>query len=354
VRRRADAYFLKSIEPRTEDPDFAPNFDALQYLIDRAHAGPQPLQVHAWLATLPIWHQRDAPPLTPNHPFNLRGLSALSTDTWLMYRDDGAAWAGIGTSGMYYLDPGNPEVQAYTTEIYLNVLRNYDVDGIHLDQVRYYEGDPLRWGYNPSSVSRFNQQLRREPASVPDPADPQWISWRRDQVTALVRRIYLAAKRYKPNVAVTAAVVTWGRGPQSSTDWERQPPYSAVLQDWRAWLQEGILDYALPMDYYRETGEQGGWFDTWTHWQVLNPGMRGVVFGLGSYLNSADGALAQMDRARELGGLGIALYSYAVPTRDLEYAGADEREAFAQQLRGVFTRPAPVPVLPPPLPAAGR
>src|SRR5260370_5059799 len=134
VRRRGDAYYLKSFEPRAEDPDLAPGFDALQYLIDRAHQGPQRLQVHAWLATLPIWWQRDTPPAAPNHTFNLRGLSAGPLDTWLMYRDDGAAWAGVGTSGIYYLDPGNPGVQAYTADVYVNLLRNYDVDGIHLDQ----------------------------------------------------------------------------------------------------------------------------------------------------------------------------------------------------------------------------
>src|SRR5712691_4262735 len=96
VRRRGDAYYLKSFEPRTEDPDLAPGFDALQYLIDRAHQGPQRLQVHAWLATLPIWWQRDTPPAATNHVFNLRGLSAGPLDTWLMYRDDGAAWTGVG------------------------------------------------------------------------------------------------------------------------------------------------------------------------------------------------------------------------------------------------------------------
>ena len=60
VRKRGDAYYLKSLEPRAED--VAPGFDALQYLIDRAHQGPQRLQVHAWLATLPIWHKRDTLP----------------------------------------------------------------------------------------------------------------------------------------------------------------------------------------------------------------------------------------------------------------------------------------------------
>lgn len=354
VRRRGDAYYLKSFEPRTEDPDLTPGFDALQYLIDRAHQGPQRLQVHAWLATLPVWWQRDIPPVAPNHVFNLRGPSASPADTWLMYRDDGAAWAGDGTSGIYYLDPGNPDVQAYTTEVYLNVLRNYDVDGIHLDQVRYYEGDALRWGYNPTSVARFNAQFGRDPSTQPAPTDPDWIAWRRDQVTQLVRRIYTEAKIIKPNVAVTAAVVAWGSGPQSADDWQSQAPYASVLQDWRGWLQQGIVDYVLPMDYYRDNGVQASWFDNWTQWQVANAGRHNVVLGLGSYLNTQDGVMAQLSRARSLGALGVALYSYAVPSADLENASMDDRLAFAAQLRTFFARPAPVPELPTSLTAASK
>jgi uncharacterized lipoprotein YddW (UPF0748 family) len=353
VRKRGDAYYLKSFEPRAEDPDLTPGFDALQYLIDRAHQGPQRLQVHAWLATLPIWYRRDTPPVSPDHVFNLHGLNADEADTWLMYRDDGTAWAGDGPSGIYYLDPGNPAVQTYTTDVYVNLLRNYDVDGIHLDQVRYYEGDALRWGYNPTSVARFDQQLGRDPADVPAPTDPDWVAWRRDQVTALVRRIYLEAKAIKPKVAVSAAVVAWGKGPQTDDDWDRQAPYAYVLQDWRAWLQEGIVDYVLPMDYYREAS-QAAWFDTWTQWQVGHTGTRGVVLGMGSYLNTADGALAQLGRARDLGALGVALYSYAVPTADLEGASYDDRLAFAAQLRSVFSRQAPVPDLPAPLTVAAN
>ena len=108
------------------------------------------------------------------------------------------------------------------------------------------------------------------------------------------------------------------------------------------------------MDYYRETAQQGAWFDRWTQWQVNNIGTRAVVLGLGSYLNSADGSLAQLDRARALGALGVALYSYAVPTRDLEGGSQEDRQAFAAQLRAVFVRAAPVPELPPPLAAVAR
>ncbi len=169
VRRRGDAYYLKSFEPRTQDADLQPGFDALQYLIERAHAGPQPLQVHAWLATLPIWDDCTAPPLAPSHAFNQHGPDDGTGSTWLMLRDDGQAWTGDNGQGIYYLDPGNPAAAQYTADVYTNVVRNYDVDGVHLDQVRYYEGDPTRWGYNPTSVARFNQAYGRDPASVARP-----------------------------------------------------------------------------------------------------------------------------------------------------------------------------------------
>jgi uncharacterized lipoprotein YddW (UPF0748 family) len=343
VRRRGDAYYLRSFEPQAEDLE--PGFDALAYLLERAHQGPQRLQVHAWLATLPIWHERDTPPISPAHVFNRFGPTAEPSASWLMARDDGETWAGVGQQGTYYLDPGNPDAARYTSAVYVNLARHYDIDGIHLDQVRYYEGQPLRWGYNPTSVARFNQQYGRDPETQPDPTDADWISWRRTQVTNLVRHIYLEVHAVRPRIAISAAVVTWGKGPQDTSDWERQAPYASVLQDWRAWLQEGIVDYLLPMNYYRETGEQADWFDTWTRWQTGNPGKRGVVLGLGSYLNTADGVLAQLGRARALRTLGVALYSYAVPTRDLEDASDDDRLTFAEQLRSVFARPAPVPEL---------
>ncbi|HEX8967913.1 MAG TPA: hypothetical protein VF937_08545, partial [Chloroflexota bacterium] len=118
-----------------------------------------------------------------------------------------------------------------------------------------------------------------------------------------------------------------------------------ALQDWRAWLRDNIVDYLLPMDYYRESDPQAGWFDTWTRWQVTYAGKHNVVLGLGAYLNSADGTLAQLGRARALGALGVALYSYAVPGVDLDNASSDQRLAFASQLRAVFARPAPAPGL---------
>ena len=71
-------------------------------------------------------------------------------------------------------------------------------------------------------------------------------------------------------------------------------------------VMRGIVDYLLPMNYFREAGQQAAWFDTWTQWQVTYAGRRTMVLGLGSYLNSADGGIAQLGRARALGALVVS------------------------------------------------
>ena len=94
----------------------------------------------------------------------------------------------------------------------LNLVREYDVDGLHLDYIRYPErADGQSWGYNETSIARFNARNGR--TGRPPSNDPLWNQWRRDQVTALVRGIYLGALAIKPEVKISAAVIPWGDGP---------------------------------------------------------------------------------------------------------------------------------------------
>ncbi|MGE5604321.1 MAG: family 10 glycosylhydrolase [Bacteroidota bacterium] len=110
VRRRGDAYYNSSIEPRTEDPELALGFDALQYLIEKAHANR--IEVHAWLNTLVAWNN-DLPPQDPNHVWNLHGPKVKAEETWVsyyrVYNDNAKKWSEKLHSS-FYLDPGNPEV----------------------------------------------------------------------------------------------------------------------------------------------------------------------------------------------------------------------------------------------------
>ncbi|MDN4593074.1 family 10 glycosylhydrolase [Polycladomyces subterraneus] len=312
VRRRGDAYFNKALEPRTEDPALQPGFDALAYLIEKAHQARPRIEVHAWLATLPIWNSA-TPPKSPQHVFNTHGPSAQGRDYWLMNRVDGVNRDGAN----YVLDPGHPDALDYTVEQYLNVVRQYDVDGIHLDLVRYMGPE---WGYNPVSVERFQQQTGT--SGLPDPQDERWKAWRREQVTFLMRKVYLKAIAIRPDIKVSAAVIAWGAGPSTPEAYRQSAPYTQVMQDWDGWLQKGFIDMAIPMNYDREhVDSQKLWYDQWIEWEKDHQYGRQIVIGPGVYLNAISGSLAQIKRAQMPSAngnraAGVSLYSYAETNKD--------------------------------------
>jgi uncharacterized lipoprotein YddW (UPF0748 family) len=311
VRRRGDAYYNKSIEPRTEDPVLPAKFDALQYLIERAHANH--LEVHAWLNTLVAWNS-SRPPQAASHVWNMHGPGAPGTDDWIAYyrkyHSFQQKWSDRLYSS-YFLDPGHPAVVDYTTEVYLNVVRNYDVDGIHLDYSRY---DGLGWGFNATSVARYN--VRYGTAGLPQPDDSHWMQWRREQTANLVRKIYLKAIAIKPTIKVSSAVVTWGDGPITDRDWEQSRAYTVAGQDWRSWLAEGILDLAIPMNYFAEWSKsRQAWYDRWIEWEKDHQYGRWIVIGPGLYLQYIENSLAQVRRARKPSAqgnypAGVALFAY--------------------------------------------
>jgi len=310
VRRRGDSFYVRSLEPRTEDADLAPGFDPLAYLIERAHTPESPVQVHAWIITNTIWGSQNRPPVAPNHVYNQHGPAATGREDWLTRREDGATW-----SRGYFIDPGHPDAARYTTDVALNIVREYDIDGLHLDYIRYPErADGLSWGYNDTSIARFNARNARD--GRPTGNDPLWSQWRRDQVTALVRGIYLGALAIKPQVSISTAVIPWGNGPLTDADWKAASAYASVYQDWRSWLEEGIVDQIMPMNYFRESAaSQGAWFDRWVSWQRDHAYGRHVIPGVALYLNDPAESVSQIRRALapDPAGArtaGVILYSY--------------------------------------------
>ncbi len=311
VRRRGDSYYNNTIEPRTEDPCLQPDFDALQYLIAKAHA--KQIEVHAWLNTLVAWNS-PAPPKDPRHVWNLHGPQAVGNANWVSYyrnyNTKQKRW-GDELLPSYYLDPGNPEALDYTVAVYLHVVNNYDVDGIHLDYSRYAG---LGWGYNPASVARFNAKYGT--TGLPAPDDPRWAEWRREQTAGLVRKIYLKAIAVKPQLKVSSAVITWGAGPISDGDWEKMRNYAELGQDWRSWLAEGIIDMVMPMNYYSEWKlDQQLHYNQWIEWQKDHQYQRQIVIGPGVFAQYFEQSLEQIRRAqipsaRGNYAAGVAIYSY--------------------------------------------
>lgn len=305
VRKRGDAYYRNGLEPVAAD--VAAGFDPLAELVKSAHDtsnGKPRIQVHAWVVAFNIWNRETTAPTQPDHPYRLH-------PDWLTRNRAGTTWDGSN----HAFDPGHPEVQEHTHRVAMDILSRYDVDGLHWDYIRYAGRE---WGYNPTSVARFNRLKGRTGSPLED--DAVWLQFRRDQVTGVVRRLYLDALRVKSNVTVSAATIAWAPGITTTGQFPSSAAYGTVLQDWRGWMEEGILDLNIPMAYFRHNERAADWA-AWSQFAKDHRYRRGVALGMGSYLNSMSNVLVQARstrRATTRSGPadGMVFYSRAVPATD--------------------------------------
>jgi len=145
-----------------------------------------------------------------------------------------------------WLCPVNPLNTKLAVDAATEAVRNYAVDGFHLDYVRYPDANAC---YCPTCAERFRSDTKRAaprwPADVlGGPGQAAFLAWRRDQITAVVRRISNAVKTVRPGIQVSAAV--WGNWPGVR---------DSIGQDWGRWGREGILDFVCPMNYVTSTAE---------------------------------------------------------------------------------------------------
>jgi uncharacterized lipoprotein YddW (UPF0748 family)/putative cell wall-binding protein len=325
VARRQDAYYDSSRLPRTVDPEMAPDLDLLAELVPAAHA--RGLAVHAWVSVMPAYHSEyDGLDLGEDHVWTRHGPA--SADHWVTQHFDGR-WGS-------YLDPGVAAVQNHVAAVLRELATGTGVDAVHVDYLRYESG---AWGYHPSSVARFRAQ--EGGSGRPAPGDPAWQAWRRRQTGDLARRIMLEVADADRGVAVTLAASTMGAGPASSGGFQGTRTYRDVFQDWPAWLADGRIDAAFPMNYFREAvPEHRAWYDDWVRFEGALPrGNRLVAVGGGSYLNRPEQSLAQITRARAATD-GYIVYSYQQNTSTADAHGLVNRLPST-----VNVDPAPAPAI---------
>ena len=143
-------------------------------------------------------------------------------------------------------------------------------------------------------MERFAQRQGLPPARVPAQNDPAWSQWRRDQVSNLVRRIYLESIAIKPRLKVRAL----SSSSAGSRPGRRPRRYWRVYQDWDAWTREGIVDIAMPMNYKREhVPAQVTQYNQWNEWTKDHAYGRSTMIGQGAFLNGVEGTLRQVRRA---------------------------------------------------------
>jgi hypothetical protein len=208
----------------------------------------------------------------------------------------------------------------------------------------------------------------------PRPDDAQWLTWRRDQITNIVRKVYVETYALKPHIAISADTITYGYGPATQGGWENTRTYREVLQDWRGWMEEGILDLNIPMNYKREhlttePNNQRRMYLEWNEYARDHQYARDVAIGTAIYLNFVANSLTQVRKAltpnaNGSSAIGWVGYSYRSPDclSVVPFCGTPSRTTDASRAeltRGltqpseydtvtppVFSTPATVPTMP--------
>ena len=231
VRGQGDAYYNSAFEPRAQA--LSGSWDPLQTAIDAAHA--QGIKLHAWMNTMPLWNGTTAPSTSTAipHPF-------YHTNPSYRIEDLNGNLQPL-KSGYVIANPINPEWQQHINNVADDIVSNYDVDGLHLDYIRYIGSiahDALP--HDAQSHAMFFTETGLDAANPANVAPYQ--QYIRDRITDLVGDVRNTVKAADPTAQLSAAV--W-RDPDIGAD--------QYLQEYRTWLQNDLLDIAMPMIYLHQT-----------------------------------------------------------------------------------------------------
>ncbi|MBD3383512.1 family 10 glycosylhydrolase [candidate division KSB1 bacterium] len=262
ARRGGEVYYPSDFEPWGRDLGYtSPGFDPLAYVIEQAHA--RGLELHVWFN---VFANASTQPGTP----------AAEHPDWIC-RDR----SGHPMTSHRALSPGLAEVRQYLNAVAMEIVRHYDLDGLHLDYVRWNEH------YSSNALLKTSHLLPEEqsldglvsPQHIQDLVTNQssrylydtehpyddgtpagfdsWEEWWRWSVTEFVRTLHDSIQQAKPWVRLSAAVL-------GKYNWSSWQAYGTVYQDAALWFNQGFVDQLMPMHYH--------WYDGDGFYSVLTGG----------------------------------------------------------------------------------
>lgn len=230
VRPACDALYPSKLEPWSEYLTGAmgrppvPFYDPLQMWVDEAHK--RGIELHCWFNPYRAHHPSGKSPISPDH------VSKTKPEITKKY------------GSHLWLDPGEQATQDHSIAVVMDVVKRYDIDGVHMDDYFYpYKekdaaGNSIEFPDDPSwqRYQKAGGELNRE-------------DWRRENVNTFVHRLYTEIKAAKPWVKLGISPFgIWRPGYPAQIKGFDQ--YSELYADARKWLQEGWVDYWTPQLYW--------------------------------------------------------------------------------------------------------
>jgi uncharacterized lipoprotein YddW (UPF0748 family) len=219
---------------------------------------------------------------------------ALNHPEWLTQKRDGSLTSISAAGEVAWLNPFHEEVQKFITSLVLEVVTQYDADGIQFDD---HMSLPYEFGYDKYTVALYAQETGKNPPN--NPQDSSWMRWRADKITAFMVQLNEAVKARKPKAIFSVSPNYYDFA------------YKFQLQDWLTWLRMDIVD-ELIVQIYRH--DLNSFSDKITRpeiqeaQQIISTGI-GIMTGLRTRSVPIQQIKSQV-RAAQQRGLGVAFFYY--------------------------------------------
>ncbi len=203
-----------------------------------------------------------------------------------------------------WLCPSHPGNQKLEIDSMVEIVRNYGVDGIHFDYIRYPDGDHCFCaGCRERFQSATGTAIQKWPQDVGPgaPLRQQWLDWRRSNITAVVKATSEQARAMQPKIKLSAAVF-----PNWTSDRD------GVGQDWKLWCEKGYLDFVCPMDYTPSNRRFENMVTQQVQWAGKTPCYPGIGVSASSSAFGVDRVIEQIKITRDHSTRGFIIFNYGV------------------------------------------
>ena len=307
IRGRGDALYSSEFVPRNSEISDS-LFDPLDYVLKVGHEND--IQIHAWMNMYILWSSEN-PPNNKNHLY-------YTHPEWI---DDGELYKDLNdfklknieklnlNNGLY-LSPYHEEVTPYLLNVLSEVLEKYDIDGLHLDYIRYNNVENKNLNSDiksdrksaevTSQVYLSTEKAVENNGNEINYRDFKYEDYKRNTITNLVMEIRKLISALCPDCKLSAAV--------------KPNIYLArdqFFQEWDVWLVEGYLDFVMPMNYIPSLRKFTSNIDL-IYENFPEKYRENIIMGISTYNQSPSEVVQKIDISRLRKFSGISIFSYNV------------------------------------------
>lgn len=273
------------------------NWDPLKSAVKLAHD--RGMELHAWVWVFAAGNQRHNQILNvdPNYP----GPVLAAHPDWAGY-DRRGKMIPQGQNKPFF-DPANPQLRQYLLNQYEEIVTRYNVDGLHLDYIRYPFQDHQRdrsYGYGKAARALFKERYGVDPLKISPRQRNIWEKWtafRTQQIDSFVAQVSQKMRQKKPDLIMSVAVFPL----------PEQERIQKLQQHWEVWANRGDIDLIVPMTYALDTQTFSRLAQPWIVSRKLGSAL--LVPGIRLLNLPTLGAFDQVQLIRDLPVGGYALFA---------------------------------------------